>query len=384
MKKLVTVIVVLAIAAGVWAVFLRGPRGNADSARPAAAAAPAVPVMVTQVKKTPTPEVVRATGSVQPDATVAVKPRIDGVIATVNVKEASDVTAGQVLFTLDDRQQQVALQQAQAALARDQANLISAQTTFDRYSQLQPDVVVSRQTLDNARSAFEAAKAAIEGDQASVANAQLQLSYDTITAPIDGRLGFIALKQGNIVHASDAAPMVVINRVHPIQVTFAVPQRVLADVRALSAQAPLPVSVDSNGTGVVGKLAYIDNAVDQTTGTIQLRAVFDNTDDRLWPGLLVTAVLTLRTDANALVVPEAAVQQSQNGPYVWVIKPDRTAALQPVTVDRNVGGVAVISQGVAEGDQVVTDGGFRLAPGVHVNIKNGNETADAGGAGATR
>jgi multidrug efflux system membrane fusion protein len=331
--------------------------------------------MVAQVKIEPTPVVLQDTGIVRPDAMVAVKPRIDGQIDKVLIADAADVTAGQLLFTLDDRQYRVAVDQAAAQLARDRATFDEAKREWDRFSALKPDEEVSRQQLDQTRATLETAAASVKGDEAALANAQVLLTYTHIEAPIDGRAGFIALKRGNVVHTADAAPLVVINRIHPVQVAFSVPQKNLADIRAAMNQGALAVSVTAQSGPVIGRLAYIDNAVDSSTGTIGLRALFDNTDNRLWPGEVLEATLTLRTEAGALVVPAQAVQQGQNGAYVWVIRRDQTAEARPVKVDRTIGNASVLASGVAAGDTVVVDGAMRLADGIHVQTRPMAETA---------
>lgn len=376
-RKLTYIVLALAVVAVGWVLFQRSKSGGADAAK--TTSTPSAPVVVTTVSRTPTPVILTASGSVVPDASVAVRSRADGVVDKVLIDDGADVTAGQLLFVLDDRAQVVAVQQAQAVIAKDEANMELAKITWERFAKMPVDEVVSRQTVDNAKGAYDVTVAALKADQAALANAQVLLSYTQITAPIDGRAGFIGYKRGNIIHSTDTTALVVINRVHPVQVTFAIPQRYLEDIRSLSGQGALPITVQTSSGKVGGKLAYIDNSVDITTGTIQIRGVFENKDNRLWPGELITATLTLRDDPNALVVPDSSVQLSQNGPYVWIIKSDKTAELRQVKVDRSVGGMSVLSDGVASGDQVVTEGGFRLASGTHVTIRNPNETASAQG-----
>lgn len=336
--------------------------------RPPAAPAPAavVPVTVIPVRMAAMPVLLKATGTVQPDATVAVRSRIDGQIAEVHVGDGAEVTAGQLLFSLDDRSQRVAVQQAEAQLARDQAQLADAKREMDRYGALPPGEVVTRQKLDQTRTAFEVAQANVKADQATLAAAQVELSYTRIEAPIDGRVGFVDLKQGTVVRAADATSLVVINRIHPVQVSFSLPQQSLAAIRANQAQDALRVTAKTAAGPVQGRLAYIDNRVDPATGTIALRALFDNRDEKLWPGQLVDTSLTLAVQSKALVVPDQAIQQSQKGPLVWVITPDNTATPRDVTVDRSIEGQSVVSEGLAANDMVVLDGQFRLSPGAKV------------------
>lgn len=354
-------IVLIASAIGVIGTLLFGviskPEQKASSAKPP------VPVLLSKVRTTASPVVLRATATVQADASVAIKPRIDGQIDEVHVVEGAEVKAGQLLFTLDDRSLRVAVLLAEAQLARDAAQLADAKRELERYQGLVVGQSVSRQKIDQTRTAFEVAQANVKADQAAIAAAEVQRSYTRITAPIDGRIGFIELKKGAVIRTSDASSLVVINRVHPVQISFSLPQKHLNAILENQTAAPLALVAQSpdGKSEVIGRLAFIDNAVDPTTGTLQLKGLFDNKDNCLWPGQLVDVALTLATEDNALVVPDQAVLQGQSGPYVWVVHDDQTVEVRPVKVARSEAGNTVLTQGVVADETVVLDGQFRLS-----------------------
>lgn len=329
-----------------------------------------VPVRVATATVKPTPVEFDTIGNVQTVSSVAIKSRIDAVIDQVQIQDGQYVKAGDVLFQLDARSAQAMVHQAEAALARDQVQLANANRNVDRDKQLLTKEFVSHQQFDTNSATADALSATVKADQALLENAKVQLSYYTIAAPIDGRVGLISIKRGNSIKSNDV-PLATINQILPIYVSFALPQDELPDLRSAMAQGPVLVHVlpkGDKGAPVAGKIGFFENSIDMTSGTVTVRASFDNNEQRLWPGQFVNVSVVVRTDPNALVVPPAAVQIGQNGTYVFLIKDDNTATIQPVTVDRNVGGMAVISKGLQAGDKVAIDGQLRLSEGTHVRI----------------
>ena len=338
-----------------------------------------VPVRITTVASKPTPVEFNTIGNVQTIASVSVKSRIDAVIEQVLVKDGQFVKAGDVLFQLDSRAGQAALHQAEATLARDQAQLANAQRNASRSKSLIAKNFVSQQQFDTDSSTATALEATVKADQAQVENAKIVMSYYTITAPIDGRVGLISIKQGNSIKANDV-PLASVNQIQPIYVSVALPQNNLPELRAAMAKGPVTVQVTpagDKGEPISGKIAFFDNTIDATSGTINVRSTFDNADQRLWPGQFVNVSVLVRTDPNALVIAPAAIQAGQNGTYVFIIKDDNTAEARPVTVDRTVGGMAVISKGLSPGEKVVTDGQLRLSNGARVQVVTDAPKGDA-------
>jgi multidrug efflux system membrane fusion protein len=339
-----------------------------------------VPIRIATALAKPTPVEFDTIGNVQTIASVAVKSRLDAVIDQVLVKDGQFVKSGDVLFQLDARAAQAQVDQASATLARDQVQLANASRNVDRDKPLLSKDYVSHQQYDNDSSTAAALEATVKADQAQVENAKVQLSYYTIVAPLDGRVGLIAIKQGNSIKSNDV-PLATVNQIQPIYVSFALPQNDLPELRAAMALGPVPVRVLAQGdTGppVEGKVAFFENSIDATSGTITVRGTFDNADQRLWPGQYVNVTVLVRTDPDALVIPPAAVQVGQNGTFVFLIKDDNTAEIRPITVDRTVGGLAVIAKGLKPGDRVATDGQLRLGAGTHVQIVT--DTPKTGGA----
>ncbi|MGZ4809767.1 MAG: efflux RND transporter periplasmic adaptor subunit, partial [Thermoanaerobaculia bacterium] len=332
-----------------------------------------VPVTVAKAEHKDVPTQLQAIGTVQPLSTVAVKALVDGQLQRVWFREGDDVRRGQVLFTIDQRPYQASLMQAQANLARDQAQLRNSEAQAARYADLVKKDYVTKEEYDRITSGAEAAKAVVAADRANVQTAQLQLAYCEIRSPIDGRTGGLQVHAGNIVHTTDTTPLVVINQVSPISVQFAMPERDLQTLRTRAGTQSIPVqAVQTNGSGAVaqGKLSFLDNAVNAQTGTITLKAAFPNNDRALWPGQYVNIVATLATQANAVVIPSQAVQIGQQGQYVYVVKADDGVEMRPVTVSRSVGQQAIIGTGVSAGETVVTDGQVRLTPKSKVDVKN--------------
>jgi multidrug efflux system membrane fusion protein len=330
-------------------------------------APPAVPITATTAVRKEVPLETAVIGTVEAYSTVAVRSQITGELTAVNFREGDEVQAGQELFTLDRRPLEAALQQATANLERDSAQAENARVMLERYEQLVERGIIAREQRDAARTSLAALEAAIE-------NAKVQLQYATIRAPISGRTGALMVHAGNLVRANDQTPLVTINQVTPIYVSFAFPEALLPDLRRYMAQGALrveatPASAGDEGSTAVGRITFVDNAVDQDTGTIRLKATFPNQDRSLWPGQFVNVVVRLATEPEAIVVPTVAVQNGPDGQYVFVVKDDQTVDLRPVTVARVVGAETVIREGVSPGDTVVTDGHLRLVPGSRVTIR---------------
>ena len=318
---------------------------------------------------------VSAIGSVQPIATVMIKSRVDGQIARVHFEEGQEVKEEDLLFTLDDRAFVAQLEQSEAILERDRASLQRAQLEIKRQGDLAKRGIASAQKFEDTQTSMAVLEATVRAGEAAVKNARVNLNYTKILAPISGRTGSVTLKQGNIVRATELAstiPLVTITQLRPIYVTFTVPERYLAELRAALAEASLPVVATIPGrsrTAVTGSLVFIDNQVDGATGTISLKAKFANDDTRLWPGQFINVTLTLGVEANAVVVPSAAIQIGQNGPYVFVVKQDSTVELRLVRVNRKVNDKSVIDEGIKAGERVVVDGQLRLNNGTRVTVQ---------------
>jgi multidrug efflux system membrane fusion protein len=374
MKRLLLAVVLVALLAGGY--YFRGfyfdTAPEARSARPAAAQL----VVADVAAQSPAPILVDAIGTVQSIATVMIKSRMDGEIAKVHFEEGQEVNEGDVLFTLDERGVRAQLQQAEANLERDRAQLERFKLEVTRQTELAHRGVASPQKLEDTTTSVAVTEATVRASEAAVENARVNLAYTTIRAPITGRTGSISLKRGNVVKAMDTAPTVVplvtITQLRPIYVSLTVPERHLADLRAAMTAGPVPVAVTMRGqenAPITGTLTFIDNQVDVTTGTISLKAKFPNDDERLWPGQFVNITLTLGVQANAVVVPSAAIQVGPNGPYVFAIRQDSTVELRLVKPDRIVGDKTVVAQGVSAGDRVVVDGQLRLGNGTRVTVQ---------------
>jgi multidrug efflux system membrane fusion protein len=303
---------------------------------------------------------------------VAVRTRVGGEVTKVAFREGQDVKAGDLLFELDRRPYQAALAEAEANLERDRARAREAAENLKRYAELVKKDYVTKEQFSQATANADALRATVKGDEAALETARLNLSYCTIAAPISGRTGGLLVHPGNLVKANDDRALVLINQVEPIFVTFAVPESALADVKKRAVAGGLKVSALPNGPGAVpseGVLTFVDNAVDATTGTINLKATFPNLERALWPGQFANVSLVLATDAGATVAPNTAVQPGQAGSLVYVIKDDESVEARPVTVRRVFKQWSVIEKGLTPGERVVTDGQLRLAPGVKVTIK---------------
>jgi multidrug efflux system membrane fusion protein len=333
----------------------------------------AVPVTVATVVQKPMPIEVRVIGSAEAYSTVAIRAQITGQLNAVNFKEGDDVAEGQVLFTLDRRPLEAALQQAQANLERDMAQAANAESQARRYQDLAERGIATREQVETTRTGAAALSATVEADRAAVENAKVQLQYATITAPLAGRTGALMVHEGNLVRANDTAPLVIVNQVTPIYVSFAIPEARLPELKRYMAQGSLRVEAlppNDDGPPSNGRITFVDNAVDPNTGTIRIKATFPNSDRRLWPGQFVNVIVKLTTDPNAVVVPSAAVQASQQGQSAYVVKPDKTVEFRLVEVARTSASETVIRSGLQPGETVVTDGHLRLVHGGRVTIKS--------------
>jgi multidrug efflux system membrane fusion protein len=328
-----------------------------------------IPVAVAPVLRKDMPVYLNGLGNVQAFYTVTLKSRVDGIAEQVYFKEGQDVKKGQLLVQIDPRPYQVAVSQAEANLLKDQSQLTIAQRNFQRYQDLFKQGVVSRQDLDAQESNFGALQGTVKADQAAVDNAKLNLSYCRVTAPIDGRVGLRQVDPGNMVHASDANGLLVITQLHPITVLFTIPQDNLPQVLEAAHSKKLEVdafSRDNQTKLASGSLTTINNQIDPTTGTVKLKAVFDNTEGLLWPNQFVNARLLLDVKKNAVVVPAAAIQRGTQGTFVFAVGQDNTAQVKTVQVGVSEGNLVAINSGINAGEQVVTDGQDKLQAGTKV------------------
>lgn len=328
------------------------------------------PVIAGVVEQKDVPIYLDGLGTVQAFNTVLVRPRVDGELQEVAFTEGQEVKKGDLLAVIDPRPLQAVNDQAVAKKAQDEAQLANARLVLDRNADLIKKKVLDQQSYDASRFNVDQLQAGVQGDQAALENAQTQLSYTRVTAPIDGRVGVRTVDQGNIVHASDAGGLVTITQLHPISVVFTLPEQ---NVQAVLAQSKAPEGLKvtaverSNVTKLgEGTLAVVDNQIDQTTGTIRLKATFPNEDLKLWPGQFVNARLLLTTRKAGLVIPEGVVQRGPQGTYAYVVKPDQTVEMRAIKVAQSEDGVALIDDGLKVGEEVVVDGQYKLQPGAKV------------------
>jgi multidrug efflux system membrane fusion protein len=361
-----------------------------------------VPVVTAKVEQRSVPVTIPAVGTAEALSTVQVRAQVTGQLSAIMFAEGQEVRKGQLLFLIDARPFEAALKQAEAVLARDTATANNADRQRATYEDLFKRGLIPRDQYETQKASTESLLATLAADRATVENAKLNLAYTRITAPMTGRTGALGIHVGDLVRANDATPLVVINQVSPIYVTFAVPGRYLGEIRryqalkplvveargqapiAPGAQAPAPVvpqptlgheiapgqgATTPTKPGLVenGRVTFIDNTVDPSTGTIKLKGTFQNASQGLWPGLFVQVTLNLTDEQAAIVVPATAVQPSASGQYVYVVKPDRTAEVRPVTVARQFGEDMIIERGLAVGEEVVTDGQLRLTPGATIS-----------------
>jgi membrane fusion protein, multidrug efflux system len=334
---------------------------------------PPVPVTAGTVIQKTVPVQVRAIGNVEAYSTISVKSQIGGELIRVHFKEGQDVNKGDILFRIDPRPYEAALKQAEANLAKDNAQLENANAQVRRYEELVKKGYVAQEQYDQIRTNAAAFEATVNADKAIVENARLQLKYCFIYSPITGRTGSLIANQGNLIKANADTSMVVINQIQPIYVTFSVPEQNLLEIKRYMAEGNLKIEAFLSKEDMKpeqGELAFIDNTVDMATGTIKLKGTFANRGKRLWPGQFVNVVLTLTTQPHAIVVPSQAIQTGQSGDYVFVIKSDLTVESRLVIIARTLDGETVVEKGLQPGDKVVTDGQLRLVPGAKVEIKN--------------
>ncbi len=358
---------------------------NSRSATARASTQIVVPVGVATAERRDVPVYLKGLGSVTASNTVSVKSRVDGQLAQVNFKEGQNVNKGDLLAVIDPRPFQVALDQAQANLFRDQAQLRDARLNYERFkSLLQESGAVSVQQVDTQKATADQLEGAVAADQAQIDNAKLNLVYSHITSPISGRVGLRLVDVGNMVHAADTNPLLVITQLQPIAILFTLPEDQLQIVSKHMHQGTLPVeaySRDDQTKLATGTLLTIDNQIDQTTGTGRLKAMFTNQDNMLWPNQFVNVRLLLETHNGSTVVPSVAIQNGPQGSYVFVVKPDKTVEVRPVTVSFTQNNVASITSGLTPGDTVVIDGQDKLQAGSKVDPHaggGGNRNAQSG------
>ena len=333
---------------------------------------PVVPVTVGVVTQKAVPMQIAVIGNVEPSSTIAVKAQVGGTLTKIHFIEGQDVKKGDLLFTIDTRPYEAALRQAEANVARSIAQFDNARAEEKRYEELVKKGYVSQTQYEQVRTNAAALEATVFADKALLENAKLNLGYCTIRAPFSGRTGSLMVYEGNLIKANADTPMVTINQVQPVNVSFAVPEKNLPEIKHYMAGGVLKVEAfisKEDKNPAEGRLAFIENIVDTATGTIKLKGAFDNRDRRLWPGQFVHVVLTLAVQNNAVVVPTQAVQMGQAGQFVFAVKDDLTAEVRPVVVSRTFGEESVIESGLKPGEQVVTDGQVRLMPGAKMEIK---------------
>ena len=352
--------------------------GRAKESRKAPKGAPAVPVTIATVAQETVPIRLQAIGNVEAYSTVALKARVDGQIVAVNFREGDAVKKAEVLFRIDPRPYEAALRQAEANALRDRAAREQARSQEKRYQELLEKNFISKEAYAQIRTNAETAEASAKASQAQLENARLNLDYCTIPSPLDGYVGKVLLQAGNLVRANDQNALAVINQVRPIYVNFAVPEQSLPEVRKYRAAGPLVVETlaDPSAAAVKGELIFIDNAVDPSTGTIRLRAQFENADAALWPGQFVNVSVRLTEQVDAIIIPSTAVQNGPEGQYVYVVGPESLADIRKITVMRTDGERTIVTSGLQKGERVVTRGQLRLGPKTRVQIaKPGAEPA---------
>jgi multidrug efflux system membrane fusion protein len=347
-----------------------------------AGAAGPVPVTVSTVAQKSMPVEISVIGSAEPFSSVSIRSQTTGQLTSVNFTEGDEVTKGQLLFSIDRRPLESAVEQAKANLARDEAQAANAAAIAKRFQDLADRGIATRAELDTSKASLSALNATVAADRAALENAQVQLEYATINAPISGRTGTLMVHEGNLVRANDSTPLVVINQIMPIQIAFSIPEARLPDLKRYMARGALRVLAsppNDEAVPAVGRISFVDNSVDPNTGTIKVKGTFPNADRRLWPGQFVNVTVELTTERNATVVSSAAVQAGQQGPYVFVVKPDQTVEMRNVVVTRTAAAETIIASGVTPGETVVTDGQLRLVPGSRISVKGQNADSTRSG-----
>jgi multidrug efflux system membrane fusion protein len=366
-------VAVVIVAAGVvlWRRSEPAPR--------AASQPPPVPVTVAAVARRDVPIFLQGLGTVQASNTIAIRSQIDGKLQSVNFTEGQEVHKGDTLAMIDPRALQASLDQAVAKKAQDQAQLGAALKDLERFKTLVLKNAETQQNVDSQQAKVDQLKATIDADQGAIESAQTQLSYATITAPIDGRVGFRQVDAGNIIHANDQNPLTVLTQIRPVVATFTLPQKDLAEVRAAMLRGAVPVHAfdqDNVRELEAGRLLLIDNQIDQTTSTIRLKANFANDDERLWPGEFVHVRVEVDTRKNAVTIPPVALQRGPQGYFAWVVKTDNTAEQRPIEAAQINDDVAIVTKGLAPDERVVVNGQYRLQAGSRVDAKTDTKTDD--------
>jgi multidrug efflux system membrane fusion protein len=380
-------LVLIVIALGVIGASFSGCTSADSKQQKAQAAAPhAVSVAVAKVQQQDVPVYLVGLGSVTAFYTANIKSRVDGQIMRVNFQEGQTVKEGEPLIVIDPRPYQVQLEQMQAQIFKDQATLRDAQLNLQRYTTLIPSGSIAQQQVDTQKSLVDQLDGQVRTDQAQIDNAKLQLVYCNITAPFTGRVGLRQVDPGNIVHAADTNPMLILTQLQPIAVIFTLPEDQLPTVSQHMKNSTLMVeaySRDDQTKLATGKLQTIDNQIDPTTGTAKLKAVFDNKDNQLWPNQFVNANLLLETRKNSTVLPTAAILRGPQGTFVYLVKPDKTVEARSVTIALAQGNTAAVASGLNPGDTVVTDGQDKLQTGSKIEPRNSGPSNSASGSAAT-
>jgi membrane fusion protein, multidrug efflux system len=343
---------------------------------------PAVPVSVAVAARQDVPIYVTGLGTVQGSFTIAIHSQVDGIMQEVKFTEGQHVKKGDVLARIEPRLFQAALDQAKAKKSQDVATLGAAEKDLERSMTLVVRSITTQQTVDQQQARVDQLKASIEADEAAIETAQAQLDFTTIRAPSDGRIGVRLVDPGNLVHASDARPIANLVLTQPSAVLFTLPMQVLDDLRDAMARGPVEVTAyDQNNRRLLstGKLLLIDNAIDQATATIRLKAMFDNADERLWPGEFVNARVSLETRRNVIAVPTTVVQRGPQGLFAWIVNADNVAEPRRIELGPASGDLTVINTGLADGDRVVTDGQYKLQANARVTITAASIAANAPG-----
>ncbi len=383
-KKIIIAAAALVFLLVVWSIFKsRSPAGAGSQAAGGRRGGPVppgtvIPVVATDVAKRDVPVFLDGLGTVQAFNTVTVRARVDGELTKISFTEGQDVKAGDELALIDPRPYQAALDQAIAKKATDEAQLGNAKTAYARNAELLAKKVLDQQTYDTSKYLVDQFTATVQSDAAAIESAQTQVAYTHIVSPIDGRVGIRQVDQGNIIHAADANGLVVITQLRPISVVFTLPQQNLVEVNKSAANGTLQVLAvgRDNATSLgEGKLAVVDNQIDPNTGTMKLKATFPNESLSLWPGQFVNTRLLVNTIKDGVVVPASVVQRGPQGSYAYLIKPDMTVEMRPITVNQIESGVALIDDGLAVGEKVVVDGQYKLQPGSKVEISSGGDKA---------
>ncbi len=392
MKRALLLLVLLCAAGGAgWYFFIHQPpvaagqqaqNGRGRRRRPGTAEGDPIPVLAAPATTADVPVYLDALGTVQAFNTVSVKAMIDGPLLQVSFKEGQDVHAGDVLAKIDPRPYQAALDQAAGKKAQDEANLANARVDLARYQKLAATAYTSAQTSDTQKATVAQLVAQVQQDQAQIDTARTNLSYTTIASPIDGRTGIRQVDAGNIVHAADTTPLTVITQLQPISVVFTLPQQTLGAVaNAMRLGAPevlaLPQGVANDGKTVLdhGRVAVLDNTVDQATGTIKLKATFPNPSLALWPGGFINVRLLIETERNVVTVPPTAVQRGPQGAYVYLVNDNATATRKEIQVGHEDETVSVVTAGLQPGQRVVVDGASRLSDGAKVKVQDSGPAA---------